>query len=171
MWYSVVWLILTRFWDLLEMPTVDTLWPFPDVGCGKARYGSWRTIANYLLTCISSKCLRVRVVDQVAHELNTHLVHIWPRFSPKFIYLTRWTTGPLVLYWFHVPEPAKEASWCLKLVHNFSVIFPLKFLSDLSVRNVTCLAGCIGRRGVFKLCSSPGSTTSWVCQVSDCFVR
>ena len=58
--------------------------------------------------------------------------------SAKFIYWTRWTTGSLVLIWFHVPgapSPEKRRHGCWpKCIIFLNAIFSLRLPSGSSVK-------------------------------------
>ena len=50
--------------------SADTRWPFSEFVWGQARYFSWQAIASCLLTSVSSKLLKVHVVDQGGDKLS-----------------------------------------------------------------------------------------------------
>ena len=101
--------------------SANTRWPLSEFGWVQARYGSWRAVVSYTLTSVSGKLLRFHVVDQGAQALSAFPLYFWTRNSQKFILnqMNYWTTGPILIPCTQNPEPGKEASWCLVLMHNF----------------------------------------------------
>ena len=143
-----MWVFRNLFWRAFgiwqQYPlSADTRWPFSKFGWGKSRYGSWQAIASFSLSNVSTKLFESPCRWPEWSRARAFLLKLNCIFDPeifkKIIYWTRWTTGPLILFSFHVPwarspEPGKVASLCPVLFHHFSPCNIFSMTSFWSIR-------------------------------------
>ena len=132
--------------------------------CGNAhclpiRIGRSRNLVGLAIASYSLKICFHQTFESPCRKPRWSRAQLFPiilvatKFS-KLIYPTRWTTGTLVLYWFHVlgaPSPEKGVMLSGPNASCFlNALMSLRLVSDLSVRIETRLAGCIRARGAFS---------------------